>query len=156
MKKIDQVFLIIASILILSIVFGTAVSFVSGKANPGDSLRKQDPTPTTIVDSSSDGIAVYSQIGTLRCSTADSPSIPIVVSPYFPYPSSDTAFYEELFKKNQKLRLLIIEYFESYTQIELLSIGEETIKKNLLELINAELVLGKVSELYFAEYIFLE
>ncbi len=156
MKKIEKVFILVAASILLVIVFGTAIAFVSGKANPGKSLRKQDPSPTTITAASDNSTAIYSQIGTLRCSTADEPAIPMVVSPYFPYPSNDKAFYEELFKKNQKMQVLVREYFEVYTREELLSIGENTIKQNLVHIINSELVLGKISEIYFAEYIFLE
>ncbi len=156
MKKMDKLFILIASLIILTIIFGTAIAFVSGNAAPGKSLRKQDPSPVTITKESNSETAVYSQIGTLRCRSADDPSVPIVVNPYFPYPSNDTAFYEELFKKNLKMRAIIQEYFEMYTREELLSIGEVAIKNTLLNSINEELVLGKIHELYFAEYIFLE
>ncbi len=156
MKKIEQILLLIVSSVVIFIIFATAIAFASGVAKPGNSLRKEDPSPTIITKKSDDTTSVYSQLGLLRCSTADDPAIPIVVSPYFPYPSSDTAFFEEIFKKNQKLRLIVTSYFESYTQKELLDAGEELIKTSLLERINDELVLGKVDELYFAEYIFLE
>ncbi len=156
MKILDKIFIVIASCIIITIVFATAIAFVSGSANPGGSLRSQDPSPQRITSSSNNKTQVYSQIGTLRCSSADDPSIPIVVSPYFPYPSDDKAFYEELFKKNQRLRMLVRNCFEVYTREELLSIGEDALKEKLLESINAELVLGKITEIYFAEYIFLE
>ncbi len=156
MKKIDRLLWIVIAIIILFIIFGTAIAFTSGKATMGENLRKEDPSPTTITNTSNEATSVYSQIGLLRCGTTDIPSIPIVVNPYFPYPSDDTAFYEELFKKNKKMRLVIIEYFESFTQNELSAKGEETIKLELIHLLNMELVLGKIENLYFAEYIFLE
>ncbi len=156
MKKIYTIFICIAIGIVLIVIFGTAIAFVSGNANPGNSLRRQDPSPTIIANTSSDETSVYSQIGLLRCSTADDPSIPLVVSPYFPYPTNDKAFYEEIFKKNLKLRSLIVNYFESYTQKELLDIGEQSVKQELITIINNELVLGSIDSLYFAEYIFLE
>ncbi len=156
MKIFDKVFIVIASSILLIIIFGTAIAFVSGNAKPGNNLRHQDPAPVTITNTSSDETSVYTQLGTLRLSTNDEPSIPIVLSPYFPYPSTDKAFYEELFKKNQKMQLLVRNYFEVYTREELLSIGEDEIKANLLSLLNSELVLGKISDIYFADYSFLE
>ncbi len=156
MKKIEQILLLIAGSIVIIVIFGTAIAFISGSAKPGKSLRKEDPSPTVLTKKSDDSTSVYSQIGLLRCSTADTPSIPVVVNPYFPYPTADTAFYEELFKKNQKLRYIFTNYFETYTQQELLAAGEDVIKKALIERINAELVLGKIDELYFSEYIFLE
>ncbi len=156
MKKIDKIFILTVGIIFLIMIFGTAIAFVSGNASPGGALRQQDPSPTKITSTASDETSVYSQIGTLRCSTADDPTIPLVVSPYFPYPTNDLAFYEEIFKKNLKLRLLITNYFESYTQKELLDIGEDIVKEHLIEIINEELVLGTISNIYFAEYIFLE
>ncbi len=156
MKKLDKLFLLAVGIIVIVVLFGTAIAFVSGSASPGGNLRRQDPSPTTITNTPNSKTSVYSQIGALRCSTSDDPAIPLVVSPYFPYPSNDVAFYEEMFKKNLKLRSLITSYFENFTQKELLEIGEQNIKQELITIINAELVLGSIDTLYFAEYIFLE
>ncbi len=156
MKKLDKLFILAIGIIVLVVLFGTAIAFVSGNASPGGNLRRQDPPPTSIANSPNSKTSVYTQIGTLRCSTSDDPAIPLVVSPYFPYPTDDVVFYEELFKKNLKLRSLITSYFENFTQKELLETGEQNVKQELITIINAELVLGSIDTLYFAEYIFLE
>ena len=43
-----------------------------------------------------------------------------------------------------------------YTKDELVGKGEQKIKSDLTELINRELVLGKIKTLYFSDYIFFE
>lgn len=156
MNKTQRILLLIISGILLVLLFGTVIAFISGKAQPGKDLRKEDPSPTTLVTEISDDEAVFSKIGILRCSTGDEPPIPLVINPYFPYPANDMAFYEELSKKTQKMRILIAEYVASYTREELLATGEETIKQELVDMINAQLVLGEIDVLYFSEYIFFE
>lgn len=156
MNKPHHFLLLTAIAILLIILFGTAIAFISGNANPGEGLRKQDPSPTSLIKEAANEKAIFSQIGLLRCRTADVPSIPVVITPYFPYAADDRPFYEEVSKKTQKIRLLITDYIASYTYEELLSAGEQSIKQNLIDIINAELILGKIELLYFAEYIFLE
>jgi len=156
MNKEQRILLLIAATLFLIILFGTAIAFISGNAKPGEGLRKKDPSPESLTKETANKTAVFSQIGILRCSTADEPPIPVVISLYFPYPADDRPFYEELSKKTQKLRILITDYIASYTSAELLNAGEQAIKENLVDIINTELVLGEIEFLYFAEYIFLE
>lgn len=156
MNKTQHILLLVAIAIFLIVLFGTAIAFISGNAKPGDGLRKEDPSPASLIKETSNEKAVFSQIGILRCRTADDPPIPLVISPYFPYPADDRPFYEELSKKKQKLQLLISDYIESYTMAELLNTGENAIKQDLIDIINMELVLGEIEFLYFAEYIFLE
>ncbi|WP_428770976.1 hypothetical protein V1L52_03785 [Treponema sp. HNW] len=138
------------------LIFGTAIAFVSGKAEPGTALRKKDPSPEVLEKKIQPGEAVFSHVGTIRCSTSDTPPVPLVITPYFRYSAEDRAFYEELTQKVRKIRLIIGEYTEQYTRAELLRRGEEKIKNDLTDLINRELVLGKIENLYFSEYIFFE
>lgn len=156
MNTIQRILLIIILSIFLIAVFATAIAFISGNANPGEGLRKEDPTPSLITKKSNNESAIFSQIGLLRCATGEEPSIPVIINPYFPYPADDRNFFEELAKKNQKIRLIIIDYIATLTHEELLHKGEQNVKTELINLINEQLVLGQIDVLYFSEYIFLE
>ncbi|GMO12448.1 MAG: hypothetical protein Ta2A_22230 [Treponemataceae bacterium] len=93
----------------------------------------------------------------------------VIVKPWFSYPAQAnladtvsaegaffdaTAFYEELVLKKRKLRQIFPEYFARYSAAELLEKGEAEVKRELTELINAELTMGKITQLYMEEYIF--
>lgn len=147
-------FTVIGAVLI--IIFGTAAAFISGRAKPGTDLRKKDPAPEILEKKMKPDEAVFTQIGTIRCSTADTPAVPLVVTPYFRYRAEDAAFYEELTQKVRKMRLVIGEYAAQHSREDFFNKGEEKIKKDLTDLINRELVLGKIETLYFSDYIFFE
>ena len=156
MIKIEKI-LVFSIIIIISIIFiVTAISFITGRANPAQNLRRIETTPDTLVELQTNNTAYYKQLGTIRCTTKDENPIALVITPSFEYPTDDTAFYEEIFRKNKKLTLLIKTYFESFTKDQLLEEGEQKIKISLKELINAELILGKIEKVYLTEYIFLE
>lgn len=146
----------IAGLTVLILVFGTAIAFVSGRAKPGTALRKRDPAPGVLEKKIGPEETVFSHIGTIRCVTSDTPAVPLVITPYFRCSADDNAFYEELTQKVRKMRLIIGGYTEQYTRAELLHRGEDKIKSDLTDLINRELVLGKIEKLYFSEYIFFE
>lgn len=156
MNKIQRLSLICSGIIVLFLIFATAAAFVSGKAKPGVLLRRKDPEPARLEKSLQSGQAVFSHIGSVRCATADDPAVPLVITPYFLYDAADTAFYEELIQKTRKIRFAVASYMGQYTKDELVDKGEQKIKSDLTELINRELVLGKIKTLYFSDYIFFE
>lgn len=156
MNKIQRFSLVCIALVCLIVLFGTAVAFVSGAALPGKNLRRKDPAPQSLEKKVEPDEAVFSQVGTVRCSTADTPSIPIVITMYFRYKKDDTAFHEELRQKTRRIRVIIAEYTGQYTRQQLLEKGEQKLKADLTDLINRELVLGKIDTLYFSDYIFLE
>lgn len=149
---------LITFIITLLIVFliVTAIAITSGKGVPAKNLRKTDPSQKKILTDSDTPTKIYTGLGTIRCSTADSPSIPLVITPYFPYPANDSVFFEEISSKNRKLQQIITQYIHNYTQAELLNKKEYIIKKELLTLCNNALIMGQISNLYFEEYIFFE
>ncbi|MCI1208307.1 MAG: flagellar basal body-associated FliL family protein [Treponema sp.] len=141
------------SILIL-IIAGTLAAFILKKADPGKGLRKKDPVPAerTAQDS-------FSELGELRIPIKNGKqkeNSTLVLLPWLSYDPGDKAFHEELSQKKLKIRMIFITYFSDYTETELLNFGEQKIKQDLLHLINSELVLGKITAVYFSEYIFLE
>ncbi len=156
MIKLEKILVFLVLIIITLIIGITAISFISGNAKLAHSLKKVETTSDVLEELTTNNTSYYKQIGTIRCSTKDEKPIALVVTPSFEYPTNDTAFYEEIFRKNQKLTLLIKNYFQNFTKQELLEQGEIKIKKSLIELINAELVLGKIDTMYLTEYIFLE
>ena len=63
---------------------------------------------------------------------------------------------EELYRKEKQFVSIIQEYYASRTKNQLRSIGEEKIKSDLKKSINENLVLGKINDIYFDEYLFFE
>lgn len=153
MTKIQRFLFALSIIIMGSIITATCIFFILGIAHPGENLRKKEKVPPTLETSTQ---KMFTDLGTLRCSTKDEIPISIVVSPYFAYPSKDSPYYEELKSKNRKIQLLISSYFASFTMDELKTQGEDKIKSELVKLCNQELILGQIDQLYFSEYIFLE
>ena len=100
--------------------------------------------------------SIFSDFGRLRTFTKDNPQIPVVVLPFISYKTENTFLYEELCQKQRKIKSIILQFFTQKTQKELYLLGENSIKSQLLQLINEELSMGKIEALYFEEYIFLE
>lgn len=146
------------------IVSGTLVALIMQK-RPGQNLRNADPAPGEVVNMSApkDGkLAAFTGLGRLRTVTKPDSSkkndtgTPVVITPWFTYPEGDTAFYEELARKSKLLAAVFSQYFANYTERQLRTRGEEQIKKEITDELNARLSLGKISGVYFTEYIFLE
>ena len=102
----------------------------------------------------------FTELGQIRAVTkaeeGEEGGILLVVSPWFSYQSGDTALFEELAQKNRQEKAIILNYFGSYTEKELLAKGERNVKEELLSLINEQLVLGKITNVYFDQYLFFE
>lgn len=80
----------------------------------------------------------------------------LVVNPWISYAEGDTVFYEELARKRGVIKGIFTTYFSERSKEHLLSITETQVEQELIELINAQLSLGKVQGVYFTDYIFLE
>ncbi len=154
---LQKILVLLLLVLLVVIAVVTLWVFLTQPGKAGAGLRKTDPSPETIVtEGKESGTAVFSELGRLRAVTADVPPATVVVTPFFPYPGNDTAFYEELMQKTRRMRVVIQEYFAGATRSELTERGESEVKKDILLLLNAELMLGSVNDLYFSEYMFLE
>lgn len=158
MARIHSILILVLLFLILLIGGTTLFVFFVSPSKIGANLRHQDPSAQKITRDNTyfSDTAVYSQLGRLRAATSDAPPVSLIVSPYFPYPSDDEAFYEEISLKNRKIKLIIIEYFSKYESHALKKRGEQKIKEDLVQLINDELVMGKISALFFEEFIILD
>lgn len=80
----------------------------------------------------------------------------IVLTPWFSYTKDDNEFLEELSKKVPKIKSVIRTWFSLYTLSELKKMGENAMKMQLLDQINEVLVLNKIQEIYFSEFIYLD
>ncbi len=158
--NLNKILLCTIILLGLCIIGGTAVAVVTKSAVPGKGLRRSDPTPEEMAAAfqKADKKA-FTKIGQLRSSTApdenDSRAV-VVITPWLSYAGGDEAFYEELDTKLRSIKAIITAYFPDYTVDQLLSRGEALVKADLITRINDELVLGKIIDIYFNEYQFLD
>ena len=141
----------VALFIVVAIIFITAAAFATHKATFAAGLRRGDPKPESAKTSK---YASYTELGQMRLQTADENCV-LVLEPWFPYEPSDTEFVEEIGKKSRALKIAITSYFHSKSKQELLDAGENAVKKELLDEINNQLVMGKFNAIYFSEYLFL-
>lgn len=151
-KILVIVFIVIFAFFILTNIIG----FSSGKAKFAKNLRPAENIPQ---EQEQKEYVPFAGLGRIRTSTLASKEggarIPLVISVWFNYKKDDTQFYEELSSKSAQIKSLISAYFSKNTKEYFLNLGEENVKKQLLSIINEHLVLGKIENLYFSEYIFL-
>ena len=156
---LNKILIIIIAFLVAVIALGTLFAVLNKKQQTPEVLISQGKAVSLMAPSDSDEVA-YFELGTLRVSTASSDSEEngtiMVLSPWLAYPAGDTVFYEELSRKNGSLRGIFMAYFSARTKNQLLSETEEKIVQLLMEEINADLALGKISDIYFTDYLFLE
>jgi flagellar FliL protein len=147
-------------IFTIILVVGTAISFFSHRAKPGSLLRRSEPIPAETPTSGEEARAYFS-LGQIRIAAAAGGeakpgTVIVLVSPWFTYPGDDQAFYEELSQKSRKIKGIVTGYFSSQGAKDLLNKGEGTVKEELRGLINGELLLGQIGELYFDDYLFFD
>ena len=166
-SKTEHILIIIIFILVCIILSGTVIGFISKKASPGKNLRDADPEPTpreieNLNKHLDEKIDAYTGLGTIRCITAPATDdesdvgTAVVITPWLSYPQGDTVFFEELARKRILITGIFTNYFNEYTKVELLSRSEEKIKQEIQDKINDQLSLGKISGIYFTDYIYLE
>lgn len=167
LSKSEIILFSIIGVLVLVIAFGTVIGLATKKAAPGKNLRNADPEPTAreienLNKHSDSKIAAFTGLGTIRCITAPTADDPddagtaVVITPWLSYPEDDTVFFEELARKRLIITGIFTSYFSACTKVELLSRTEDKIKQDILDQINDQMSLGKISGIYFTDYIFLE
>lgn len=160
---LNMILIIIAVALAVIIIFGTAIALVNPNRNLEAGYRRSDPTPQKVINKSkkkNQAVAAYTSIGEIRTVTKredhEANGTVMVIIPWFSYPEGDTVLYEELVQKTRQFRSIFTEYFSSNTKSELIKKGEDIIKEELKEQINAELVLGDITDIYFSDYLFFD
>ncbi len=161
-ENFNRILLIILIALIVIFVGGTAVSIAKNGGEIKSKYRHADPTPKQVINTSlktNSRLSAYTDVGQIRTVTKGSDSrtgILLLVSPWFSYQANDTALFEELAQKDKLEKSIIIGFFSEYTKDELLAMGEQKIKEDIKNRINNELVLGKIKDVYFDQYLFFE
>ena len=140
--------------LAASICALTGILFLTGRIP----ARRAPPPPALPLTAEQD--AAFTGLGILRARTAAEADreagTMVILRPWFSYSDDGKDFYEELSRKSAAIKEAILSYFLLHTESELHALGEEAIKTELTELINGQLVLGRIDSLYFSEYIFLQ
>ena len=166
MKKLDKILSIIVIILLITIFAGTVFALLKNKK----SFQKQKQLisqgkAVSLMAPKNDNQFSYFNLGSLRVLTkSENDSLQetqnmgtvLLVTPWISYPSDDTIFFEEISRKKTVIAGIIQDYFSNHSKQELLSQTEVTIEENLLREINSHLSLGKIQQIYFTDFIFLE
>ena len=157
-ELLNKILTIIIAFLIVVIALGTIFGLLNKKRQTPEVLISQGKAVSLMAPSDTTEVT-YFELGTIRISTASDDSTPgtiLIVSPWLAYPAGDTVFYEELSRKSGALKGVFSAYFSARTKNQLLSETEEKIEALLREEINADLSLGKISDIYFTDYLFIE
>ena len=166
MKKLDKILSIIVIILLITIFAGTVFALLKNKK----SFQKQKQLisqgkAVSLMAPKNDNQFSYFNLGSLRVLTkpendslqeTQNMGTVLLVTPWLSYPSDDTIFFEEISRKKTVISGIIQDYFSDYSKLELLTQTEVKIEENLIKEINNHLSLGKIQQIYFTDYIFLE
>lgn len=167
MKKLDKILSIIVIILLITIFTGTVFALLKNKK----SFQKQKQLisqgkAVSLMAPKNDNQFSYFNLGSLRVltkpendslqETEQNMGTVLLVTPWISYPSDDTIFFEEISRKKTVIAGIIQDYFSDYSKLELLTQTEVKIEENLIKEINNHLSLGKIQQIYFTDYIFLD
>lgn len=158
-NKLNQILIGIIGGLALVILVGTVVGITKKKQQEPEVLISKGKAQNLAPPADTNVVAYY-DLGKIRIVTAanneNDIGTPMVIDPWLAYPEGDTVFYEELARKQGVLKGIFQNYFTSHTKNELLSATETVINQELLQQVNAQVSLGKVLDIYFTDYLFLE
>lgn len=151
----------IIAVLIIVIATETIIVKTTQKKQTPEELISQGKAQNLMAPAD-DSVIAYYELGTIRIITAgneenslETMGTVLVVSPWLAYPQDDTVLYEEIARKRSVFKGIFQSYFSCKTKQQLLSTSESTIVQELKELINNQLALGKINDIYFTDYIFL-
>lgn len=172
--KLEYVLYAIILGLLIVLVVGT-ISGLAKKNNSKPEILLQEGRAVNLSAPANTDVVSYYEIGSIRILTPKENETPensfletnstendffdgcvLVVNPWLSYPEGDTVFYEEIARKRGVIKGLCTTYFSERSKQHLLSITETKVEQELKELINAQLSLGKIQDIYFTDYIFLE
>ena len=159
MQALNKALATVAVLVVLAIVAVTAVFYVrnKGKIEPAYRRAQVAPQSGNNTKTQEDAFIDVGQSRVFSKKSEEEESSPlVVVSPWFSYPEGDKQLYEELSSKEKQIRAVVAGYFAALTMEEARRKGEVRVKEELLELINSNLVMGKIRAVYFNEYIFID
>ena len=166
--KLNTVLYSIIIALVIVLIIGTITGFVKKNESPSDEVLLQQGKAINLSAPANTDFVAYYEIGSIRIVTTKKSNNEVnsqndlentcvlVVNPWVSYAEGDTVFYEEIARKRGVIKGICTTYFSERSKEYLLSITETKVEQELMELINAQLSLGKIQDLYFTDYIFLE
>lgn len=149
MERILKILKILTLILACVVLTLTILAFLKSKNNKVPS----NETKFEIANNTNKKI-LFSDIGTLRAKTKD--DVTIVIAVYFEYNENDIPFQEELVKKKNEFRKIILDFFSEHKINEINNLGEENIKEIILKQVNKKLLLNEIDTIYFEKFIVFE
>ena len=162
--KLDYILYSIIIGLLIVLLIGTITGLLKKRNSEPEVLLQQGKAVNLSKPANTDVVSYY-EIGNIRIVTpsetqseddAENKGCVLVVNPWLSYPEGDTVFYEEIARKRGVIKGICTTYFSERSKEHLLSITEKKVEQDLIKLINAQLSLGKVQDVYFTDYIFLE
>ena len=172
--KLNTVLYSIIIALVIVLIIGTITGLAKKNESLSDEVLLQQGKAINLSAPANTDFVAYYEIGSIRIVTTkklnneDNSQINLtdqadlentcvlVVNPWVSYAEGDTVFYEEIARKRGVIKGICTTYFSERSKEYLLSITETKVEQELMELINAQLSLGKIQDLYFTDYIFLE
>lgn len=157
--KLERILLIIIGALLAILICGTLVGLNNKKHNKPEVLISEGKAENLTAPKNTD-VQAYYELGSIRIVTAsdakDETGTAMVISPWLGHPEGDTVFYEEIARKRGVIKGIFSQYFTEHSRSEILTLGETRIEEELKASINAQLALGKISDIYFTDFLFLE
>lgn len=166
--KLNTVLYSIIIALVIVLIIGTITGLVKKNESPSDEVLLQQGKAINLSAPANTDFVAYYEIGSIRIVTTKNSNNEVnsqndlentcvlVVNPWVSYAEGDTVFYEEIARKRGVIKGICTTYFSERSKEYLLSITETKVEQELMELINAQLSLGKIQDIYFTDYIFLE
>lgn len=166
--KLNTVLYSIIIALVIVLIIGTITGLVKKNESPSDEVLLQQGKAINLSAPANTDFVAYYEIGSIRIVTTKNSNNEVnsqndlentcvlVVNPWVSYAEGDTVFYEEIARKRGVIKGICTTYFSERSKDHLLSITETKVEQELMDLINAQLSLGKIQDLYFTDYIFLE
>lgn len=156
---LNKILISIIVALVLVIITGTIIAKTSQKKQTPEVLLSQGKA-VSLMTPADDSVVAYFELGTIRILTLsqdeNGTGTVLVISPWLAYPAEDTVFYEELARKRGVIKAIFQAYFTERTKQQLLEETEIKIEEKLKTEINSQLSLGKISDIYLTDYLFLE
>jgi flagellar basal body-associated protein FliL len=159
MRKINAGVIFYKILCIAAVSQGLFIASVTTYTFIARSLAKGKPlytVPSKTVSHPQPADNIFTGIGRIRAITGDNLPQTVVVSIAFPYDKTDVPFAEELASQIAEFRALTFSFFKSLSAEDIRRMGEDSIKTILLDRYNATLRLGRISVLYFNDFMTLE
>ena len=149
------VLFLIAGLLLFLLVLGTIYAFIRTPGT-GPLFRLGRPVETQIRGTAAQTgeTRVFSGLGRLRIPLVNSSTLILTIA--FPYSADDAAFAEELAAKIGDFRAIATGYFSALPEERVIQFDEDAAKQELLRRLNEDLRLGRISELYFSDFMIID